>query len=340
MSGNGTSQISDTLLLKKIRGPLWGKMDFRFFTVMVISLVCHSLFLMKISTMKIKPEEIVVIEKIPERFAKLIVDKPIKNEIVKKETFKKTISKPEVSIPEKKIPKTEEKSIKIQQNAAKKAVAARAAKIEKNIRTVGVLGMLTGVGKTAKGPSVIDVLGTMKTNTNKIQDLEKALENMNGLQQSKDISVIQRKLVRSKEVMGNHRADITNLVATIGNANTTTLSKKGNFIIQRPESIEGAASSNMKRDTKAINKIVASHKTSIRMSYDKYLQRIPDLEGKITIRFSISAPGRVTLVEILENTTGNKDLEQDIIRKIKMWRFEPIPEGTVSVTYPFLFRPS
>jgi len=86
--------------------------------------------------------------------------------------------------------------------------------------------------------------------------------------------------------------------------------------------------------------VVASHKTSIRMSYEKYLKRIPDLAGKVTVRFTISATGRVTIVQILENTTACKELERDIVRKVKMWRFEAIPEGDVTVTYPFLFRSS
>ena len=58
------------------------------------------------------------------------------------------------------------------------------------------------------------------------------------------------------------------------------------------------------------------------------------------MRFTILASGKVTNVQILENTTENSDLERDIIRKVKMWHFEEIAEGKVTVTYPFVFRPS
>jgi TonB family protein len=108
-------------------------------------------------------------------------------------------------------------------------------------------------------------------------------------------------------------------------------------VIQRPEAIEGAASASAKRDNDAINTVVASHKASIRMTYEKFLQRDPSLAGKVTVRFTITAGGQVTKVEILENTTGNTELEQEIIRKVRMWEFEPVPEGDVTVTYPFLF---
>jgi TonB family protein len=86
--------------------------------------------------------------------------------------------------------------------------------------------------------------------------------------------------------------------------------------------------------------VVNTHKVSIRMSYERFLKRSPDLAGKITIRFTIDAAGNVSRVEIVENTTGNKDLEDEINRKVAMWKFESIGEGEVTVTYPFIFQPA
>ncbi len=76
------------------------------------------------------------------------------------------------------------------------------------------------------------------------------------------------------------------------------------------------------------------------MTYQHHLKRNPSLEGKVTIRFTIAATGSVVSVQILENTTGSTELESEITRKVKMWRFAPIAQGEVSVTYPFVFRPS
>lgn len=338
--GNGQALLNKKALLREIRGSFWQNIDKRFFIIMLLSLLIHSVLIYRINTIKLKPVETLLIEKIPERFARLIVEKPIPKETPQSQTSDETKKNEKAEEPEKKIPKTPSEKKAIESKIAKKAVAARAARVEKKIRTVGVLGMLTGVGTTAKGPSVIDVLGNMNRKKERFQDLEKALENMSGLKQTGNMDLMKRKLVRSKDVSVSHRENIDNLVASIGGAKTTTFAKKGNFIIQRPESIEGAASSNAKRDNSAINKVVRSHKTSIRMSYEKYLKRVPDLTGKITVRFTISASGRVTSVQILENTTGNKNLERDIARKVKMWRFEAVPEGDVTVTYPFLFKPS
>ena len=342
VAGSSVSIIQDKALLREIRGTLWQKVDARFFIIMLLSIILHSIFMYRVNTMKLKAKEAATIQEIPQRFVKLIVDKPVPKEKPKDIISDQKVTKEEIPVEseEKVSPKTPTEKKSVERKAARKRVASRAAKVEKKIRTVGVLGMLTGVGSTAKGASVVDVLGSSSRKKERFQDLEKALENMSGLKQTGDIKMMDRKLVRSKDVSVSHKENIDDLVASIGDAKTSTFAKKGNFIIQRPESIEGAASSSTKRDNNAINKVVTSNKTSIRMSYEKYLKRIPDLTGKITIRFTILASGKVTGVQILENTTGNTSLEKDIIRKIKMWYFEEIAEGEVTVTYPFVFRPS
>jgi len=297
---------------------------------------------------KIAPAKTKSIEEIPERFAKLIIEKPLPKEMKKKTAPNQdasSVQKQSQTETEKAAEAGAEKVPGAAQGhgpsaVVKKAVSQQVARVEQKIRTVGVLGMLTGVGATAKGPSVVDVLGTVNNKKERMQDLDKALADMSGLQQTRSIDIVQKKLVKSKDVEINHKESIDDLIAGIGAAKTSDLSKKGDILISRPESIEGAASSNAKRDIMAINAVVTSHKTSVRMSYERFLKKSPDLAGKITIRFTIDASGNVTRMEILENTTGNKELEDEIAKKVKMWKFESIPEGEVTVTYPLVFQPA
>jgi TonB family protein len=314
--------------------------DPRFFILAVLSLLLHFGFICYFNNVKLPPKEITDIEKIPERFARLILEKPIpKTPQAKVKKKQEEAAKP-VPKPEEKAPSEAPKISAAQRAQARKSVAARAAKVEQMVRNVGVLGMLTGVGSTAKGPSVVDVLGAMGNRKESGASLDDALAKMSGLQRAGDVEVLQRKLVRSKDVAIEHKEAIDDLVASVGAAKTVDLAKRGEFVIQKPESIEGAASSNAKRDNTAITAVVSSHKASLRMSYEKYLKRDPSLSGKVTVRFTISASGAVTAVSILENTTGNTDLEREILRKIRMWQFESIPEGDVTVTYPFVFTPA
>jgi len=343
----GRSAAVDAALLRSVRGSFFAKTDLRFVIIAVLCVALHIGMLSGFRLVKIRQTKVKTIEEIPERLAKLLVEKPIPKIDKKKaeaaaqtKTAAESVSEPEAikqDVPTQSgsAPITKEKAI------ARKAVDAQVARTEQKMRTVGVLGMLTGMGTTAKGPAVVDVLGSaVKGHKEKFQDLDKALENVTGLQQTQNVEVLQKKLVKSKDVEVTHKENIDDLIAGIKTAKTSELTKKGDIVISRPQSIEGAASSNAKRDIAAINDIVATHKTSIRMSYERFLKRAPDLAGKITIRFTIDASGGVSRVEIVENTTGNKELEDEIVRKIGMWRFEAITDGDVTVTYPFVFQPA
>ncbi|MGB7569646.1 MAG: AgmX/PglI C-terminal domain-containing protein [Chitinivibrionales bacterium] len=336
----GTALVAiDRNFIKAVRGSPWRKTDTRFLLIALLSIGLHAGFVIYFHTIKIAPATTKTIEEIPERFAKLIIEKPIPKEIKNKPLVNQQASK------EQAVEKTNAQQSSNPQTGGpsavvKQSVARQVARVEQKIRTVGVLGMLTGVGTTAKGPSVVDVLGSVGNKKEHAQDLDKALADMSGLQQSRSIDIMQKKLVKSKDVEISHKESIDDLIAGIGAAKTSDLSKRGDIIISRPESIEGAASSNAKRDITAINAVVASHKVSVRMSYERFLKKIPDLAGKITIRFTIDAEGNVTRLEIMENTTGNKELEDEIMHKVKMWKFETIPEGEVTVTYPLVFQPA
>jgi TonB family protein len=336
-------------LVREMRGSFFNGIELRFLLFIVVSGALHGGIMFYLSHIKIESRGIVDIEKIPERFARLIIEKPIPKTPVKKAKTQATpnegatAAKSAVTPNETKAATTgaaASKTTPVEQAHARKAVAARTARVEQMVRSVGVLGMLTGVGATAKGPAVVDVLGAMGTRKESTGNLEDALSKMTGLRRTENVEVLQQKLVKSKDVAIEHKQEIDDLIASVGTARSVDLVKKGEFVIQRPESIEGAASSNAKRDNGAINTVVASHKASLRMSYEKFLKRDPALAGKITVRFTIGASGTVSAVTILENSTSNTELEHEILSKIRMWQFEAIPEGDVTVTYPFVFMPA
>jgi TonB family protein len=345
IAGGADHMIIDKSMIRAVKSNTGNHTDKRFMAIALISIVAHAVFIIYVNRYHIAPPKTVLIEEMPERFAKLIIEKPIpKTEVQKKIADAAPGADADgggkaAELPEK--TSSPSGSINPAQKAkAQRSVNARTARVEQKIRTVGVLGMLTGVGTTARGPSVVDVLGTLKDRSSTSIDLDDALDKMTGLQKTKQIDVLDRKLVKSKDVAVSHKEDIDDLLANVGNAKSVDLVKQGSFIIQKPQSIEGAASSNAKRDNDAVSAIVTSHKASIRMSYEKYLKRDPTLAGKITIRFTIAAGGTIASVTVVDNSTGNTDLEDEIVRKIRMWQFEPIPDGDVTVTYPFVFAPA
>ena len=82
---------------------------------------------------------------------------------------------------------------------------------------------------------------------------------------------------------------------------------------------------------------VRTYMGGIRSCYEMELRLNPQLTGKVSIRFTIGADGRITDVEIINSTLGSTEVENCITRRIRRWEFPPPEEGEVVVTYPFVF---
>jgi len=78
--------------------------------------------------------------------------------------------------------------------------------------------------------------------------------------------------------------------------------------------------------------------SAIRICYERSLKVNPDVQGKVTIRFTIGRAGTITDIQITENTTGDAAIGTCIAQKVRAWRFSPPDEGEVTFSYPFLLQ--
>lgn len=94
-------------------------------------------------------------------------------------------------------------------------------------------------------------------------------------------------------------------------------------------------------DKQVLRKVVQSHGAEIRACYAAQLKKHPALEGKVAVRFRISASGSVAFAEVAQSTVANVELESCIVGQLASWVFPaPIGGGEVLVTYPFEFKRS
>ncbi len=91
------------------------------------------------------------------------------------------------------------------------------------------------------------------------------------------------------------------------------------------------------RSTRAISRVVAAHTGAIRYAYNRELRKNPALRGKIVLRFTISPGGEVTDCSVEETAMKWQPLEDTLVKMVLKWKFPAIPEGTVTVRYPFVF---
>lgn len=114
--------------------------------------------------------------------------------------------------------------------------------------------------------------------------------------------------------------------------------KKGSKV---PKVIAGKPIISGSLDREIIRRIIRQHRAEYRYCYEKELQQKPDLNGKISVKFTIAGNGAVIAAKVVDSSMGNRNVESCIVKRIKRWVFpEPKGGGIVVVTYPFIFKPS
>ncbi len=94
-------------------------------------------------------------------------------------------------------------------------------------------------------------------------------------------------------------------------------------------------------DREAIRRVVLNNSRSIKLCYERELNRNPSLFGKLVLEWDIGEQGRVLRAKPRPDKStiaDSKDLAKCVISNLKTWRFpEPPRNEVVTIVYPFLF---
>ncbi|MBO4351473.1 MAG: AgmX/PglI C-terminal domain-containing protein [Proteobacteria bacterium] len=92
-------------------------------------------------------------------------------------------------------------------------------------------------------------------------------------------------------------------------------------------------------DKRIIQKVVRDHQGEFRACYERELNKIKGLNGRVVLFWLISPQGDVTKTIVKETSLKNQTVEQCLIKSVNHWRF-PAPKGggIVGVEYPFVFN--
>ena len=86
-----------------------------------------------------------------------------------------------------------------------------------------------------------------------------------------------------------------------------------------------------------IRRVVTRNRHQVRFCYEQELQSRPDLAGRITVRWTITAEGRVMSSAVQASDMHNADVEQCVASAVARWVF-PSSESPTAVSYPFVFE--
>ncbi|MDX1508130.1 MAG: AgmX/PglI C-terminal domain-containing protein [Woeseiaceae bacterium] len=94
------------------------------------------------------------------------------------------------------------------------------------------------------------------------------------------------------------------------------------------------------RSREEIELVFDRNKGAIFALYNRALRRDPTLEGKLVLRLTIAPDGSVTACEIVSSELNDPDLEQRLVQRIKLFRFEARDVEPITTTKPIDFFPA
>jgi len=161
------------------------------------------------------------------------------------------------------------------------------------------------------------------------------------------------------EAERNERSMITSKVGTASSGiNTASMSRNtggtgiaGRTTTQVDSPVAGIAanaggarrtgtSGRASRSREEIELVFDKNKGAIFALYNRALRSDPSLEGKLVLRLTIAPNGQVTACEIVSSELGNPDLEQKLVQRVKLFRFESRNVEAITTTKPIDFFPA
>lgn len=91
------------------------------------------------------------------------------------------------------------------------------------------------------------------------------------------------------------------------------------------------------RSKASIMRVIRSRMPGLRHVFNKALKEKPGFQGKVTLKMTISPSGKIIKISKVSSTTGYSSFDNQVLKRVKSWKFEKIKSGNTTVTIPFTF---
>lgn len=118
---------------------------------------------------------------------------------------------------------------------------------------------------------------------------------------------------------------------------TSSIARSG--LDNRPATRTGS-SGKAARSREEIETVFDRNKGAIYALYSRALRERPDLQGKLVLEFTIAPSGEVTMCRLVSSDLNDPELENKIVLRVKLFRFEPRDVESITTTKPIDFFPA
>ncbi len=106
-----------------------------------------------------------------------------------------------------------------------------------------------------------------------------------------------------------------------------------------PVADNAATGANVAAIRDAISRTISSYGNDVQEAYHRELIRNGKIEGEITVAFTVKPDGEVDDVRAEKSSLNWPPLEQEILNRVKAWKFPPFTGTPVRATVPYKFGP-
>jgi len=203
-------------------------------------------------------------------------------------------------------------------------------------KKVGDMGVLAVIGKVSNDSSV----GELLSGSSDLGEASLAFGSVKGVRigSTGDRGLVGRTRGGGSEGPGTGTGTGIGEIDAPGQKGTAGT---GDYAAKKVKSSIGASgSASGKIDKSAVRNAIMSRLGGPKSCYERALNTNPSLRGKVKVSFTIGATGGVAGCTVVQNTLGDSMVGACVCSKIQRIRFPKPDEGTVTVSYTFVFQPA
>ena len=201
---------------------------------------------------------------------------------------------------------------------------------EIDVREMGLLKMLTARAADGNSP-LTDVLGGGAVD----RSLDEALRDVAG------VAVASAETLNGIRRPGNDHGKVAtpdDLRPGPGIKDVTGIGPVGERDVASRLKVAPPVLEGGKADIDSIAREIRNRRKAIAACYERALKTKPTLAGKLVVRFSITAAGTISTVDIDDDTLGAPEVGACVRAIVLRWRFPPPAETPVELNFPFVFQ--
>ncbi len=253
------------------------------------------------------------VEEVPQRFARLLIDKP------------KPPPPPVVKPKPQEVVKQPQKTV--QQPKPEPVVEKRQAKARENAAKAGLLPFAEQLADLRDTSAISNVMG------------DKQLNKAAGAAARVERSVIAARAGKGSGGINTAAMSRNTGGGDLAGRDTTRVSSPVAGIgADGPRVVKGGGAPSRSREE--IELVFEKNKGAIFALYNRALRKDPTLQGKLVLKLTIASNGAVTDCEVVSSELGDAALERKLVQRVKLFRFEDKDVATVTTTKPIDFFPA